>query len=50
VIIEKKEDKRSSVLAKKEIEKKLGNPVVKQGWREIVGQVLQFVVVGGDLV
>ena len=45
-----KEDKKTSVFVEKETDKILESPVVKPGWKDVIGQVLQFVTVGGDLV
>jgi hypothetical protein len=45
-----KEDKKTPVLIKEETDIILESPVVKPRWRDVIGQVLQFVTVGGDLV
>lgn len=48
--IKKKVDKKSSVLDNSEVKKNINEPVAKNGFKEILGQVLQFVTVGGDFV
>jgi hypothetical protein len=48
--MKRKEDKRSSIMIKKDSNVRTAEPVVKQGWKQALGQVLQFVSVGGDFV
>ena len=45
-----KEDKKTPVFVEKETDIDVERPVVKPGWKDVIGQVLQFVSVGGDLV
>jgi hypothetical protein len=46
----KKVDKKTPILDDKKYNKEFNEPVVKRGIKEVLGQVLKFVIVGGDFV